>query len=832
MANFKLYIKSMAMSLLLSAVCVSASADNPVKFVKNTKSENVVKGRVALRPTVKPRFAATPLKTKAASPNRMTANDWDVLIDEDFSGFTAGTEEAPDTSKYLASQYYDPGIYIDPSLTKDGTWAGDFVYSAGGTAYLWTPNPMMQAAIMTPLGDYSGELTVTCRVKAMPAYILTDYDPETGEPIYGSRLSGSSLYISAYKGGYTSGSFADVEEEMAYGYDVRLYEDRGWTEVELTFENYSADNDGYLVFSTEGAILIDDIKVKTAAKFIAPPKLLGVTDYQNDQFTFAWQPVRKAFNYYIDFYKKVYNDDAPTAFGDDFENFSPQDGWSYTSTEISDTEGIDGSKGIVLHQGDTITLPQNGGTIKDLSFFMRIVSPDITQCGGALCFDVFDGNEWIPYGYYLAYFFQDPETVSLAGTSGFANTYKGIRLYADGFTDGEYVVIDNVDLLTNRPFSLERVEGPNSSDYGEDSDYTYYDYVDETSYTFTDLDPEGEYYVGVRSHYVSLFSDSQPMCALGVAAPEALVATDIDSRGSFTANWNPAPKAQGYTVDLYGIDELEADAQDYTIFEENFDKVDESVTQSTDPANPDMLFNDYEPISLDDYTQYPGWTGLGNTVAVGMLGCAAPMYYVNYISTPEIFVGGSNVVYVTLKAYGTAGDNLYMLINGVGYGLPFDTAADGTGVIDGTFILEVTDPTIQIEFSSYNYYPFILDGIRFSQDLKKGDVVRTHLASADTDAETTSYVFTNLADYDFPTFGYTVTSKFEAEEGSTVSQPSDIVTVDIVNGTSTGIESAVESGELKVVARYGIDGSRLAAPQRGVNILKMSDGSIRKVLVK
>ena len=363
-------------------------------------------------------------------------------------------------------------------------------------------------------------------------------------------------------------------------------------------------------------------------------------------------------------------------------------------------------------------------------------------------------------------------------------------------------------------------------------DYTYYDYVDETSYTFTDLDPEAEYYVGVRSHYVSLFSDSQPMCALGVAAPEALVATDIDSRGSFTANWNPAPKAQGYTVDLYGIDELEADAQDYTIFEENFDKVDESVTQKTNPANPDMLFNDYEPISLDDYTQYPGWTGLGNTVAVGMLGCAAPMYYVNYISTPEIFVGGSNVVYVTLKAYGTAGDNLYMLINGVGYGLPFDTAADGTGVIDGTFILEVTDPTIQIEFSSYNYYPFILDGIRFSQDLKKGDVVRTHLASADTDAETTSYVFTNLGDYDFQTFGYTVTSKFEAEEGSTVSQPSDIVTVDIVNGTSTGIESAVESGELKVVGRYGIDGSRLAAPQRGVNILKMSDGSIRKVLVK
>ena len=35
-----------------------------------------------------------------------------------------------------------------------------------------------------------------------------------------------------------------------------------------------------------------------------------------------------------------------------------------------------------------------------------------------------------------------------------------------------------------------------------------------------------------------------------------------------------------------------------------------------------------------------------------------------------------------------------------------------------------------------------------------------------------------------------------------------------------------------VVERYNIDGKRIATPQRGLNIIKMSDGTIKKVVVK
>ena len=54
-----------------------------------------------------------------------------------------------------------------------------------------------------------------------------------------------------------------------------------------------------------------------------------------------------------------------------------------------------------------------------------------------------------------------------------------------------------------------------------------------------------------------------------------------------------------------------------------------------------------------------------------------------------------------------------------------------------------------------------------------------------------------------------------------------------LSNDSTGVEGISENkSELKEVARYTIDGRRISTPQRGLNIVKMSDGSTVKVLVK
>lgn len=49
---------------------------------------------------------------------------------------------------------------------------------------------------------------------------------------------------------------------------------------------------------------------------------------------------------------------------------------------------------------------------------------------------------------------------------------------------------------------------------------------------------------------------------------------------------------------------------------------------------------------------------------------------------------------------------------------------------------------------------------------------------------------------------------------------------------STGIEDITTGTEATVVARYNVNGVQIAAPVKGINIVKMSDGTTRKVLVK
>ena len=48
----------------------------------------------------------------------------------------------------------------------------------------------------------------------------------------------------------------------------------------------------------------------------------------------------------------------------------------------------------------------------------------------------------------------------------------------------------------------------------------------------------------------------------------------------------------------------------------------------------------------------------------------------------------------------------------------------------------------------------------------------------------------------------------------------------------TGIKDAVRTSSATESARYSTDGTRLASPQKGINIIRMSDGTVKKVLVK
>ena len=54
----------------------------------------------------------------------------------------------------------------------------------------------------------------------------------------------------------------------------------------------------------------------------------------------------------------------------------------------------------------------------------------------------------------------------------------------------------------------------------------------------------------------------------------------------------------------------------------------------------------------------------------------------------------------------------------------------------------------------------------------------------------------------------------------------------IVEYNATGVDNVSTSTDIKEVARYSLNGQRLSAPTGGVNIVKYSDGSVKKVVVQ
>ncbi len=48
----------------------------------------------------------------------------------------------------------------------------------------------------------------------------------------------------------------------------------------------------------------------------------------------------------------------------------------------------------------------------------------------------------------------------------------------------------------------------------------------------------------------------------------------------------------------------------------------------------------------------------------------------------------------------------------------------------------------------------------------------------------------------------------------------------------SGIDSVVNSGEVTEVARYTVSDQKITTPQKGINIVRYSDGTTRKILMQ
>lgn len=819
MNKFSLLKTGMALSFAILLSSISYAQKQLLKINTTNKKTVVVNGKNLLKIGKAPISAYRNLSFSklSAAPKKNWSDgntEADILIDEDFSAFSAGTEDKPD-STLLASFNGSPGMYLDNSLTAQDTWSGNYVYSAGGKVALLSPNAYTGADLNTPLGDYSGDLTITFKIKS---------------------LENSDLFVNVLRGGYADCEDADVKD----GYntkDYRIYAKNGWKLVTLKVSNLSADNDGFIQFHSYGKIIIDNFMVTTTPNFVAAPKMLPISNYTKTGFTINWEPVRLAFNYYINLYKKVYTSANDTTFTLDFEN-AKEDGsgipseWTITKNSgklnIGATVGADSTKAIILANGDSLTTPFDYSKYKGLKFWLHIFDPNPDPDTNEniyninISIDLKTSNGWEHYGEISPEGFLTGRDFDL-GSHLKRYSYYAVRISVSGLPDGDYVSLDNITAATGRSAKLEELEG--------DFPPIYYASTKNTSYTFENLDPLTDYYYSVRSHYLLIYSEEKPLFAFGVSVPTPTKATDLTS-SSYTANWDEAPQATYYRVYNYGINTIKTDEADHAVLNEDFDKVDASVTDADDPYNPEAVGNE-SFVGIDDYTNMIGWGGIGLTLNKGMVGAEAYESTVNYVRTPMLYLDNADNFKLKIKAYGITDDALIIKTNEKEYAVYFTKSGDGNdkhGVIDGDFTIPERSAHENIFFYSYNKNAFMLDEVKVSQDVKAGGVVYDYLGYKQVSSDSLYYAFNGLDKYSYDKYAFT-TKAYRVFEGETAT--SDMSDFFIVESTATSISNAVkDAADVTVIARYAADGTRLDTPRKGVNIVKMSNGKVYKVIVK
>ncbi len=752
------------------------------------------------------------LKPMARVPAQLPV---ETLIDEDFSLMKLGTEDEPDTTMFVKAA--DPKFpYLADSLTHKSGWSGQQLFQAGGALCLGDEETIT-GFINTPRGDYSGELTVTLRVK---------------------NLSANKAYfsINLLKGDLYSPQM--VADDAGMRKTIPANSD--WRDITFTYNNTYGGSDCGIQFNCNMArLLIDDIKVVSRTTVIPAPTMKSATDFVRDGFTAHWSRVGKATDYLMTLYAQVAKSDADTV--DVAENFegvtatngvidqaSVPEGWEikfhgpnqvYTGT---DDGVIEGSTSLCMSaDGDTITTPYNGGLIKHwkLSGY-KVKTAEDSQA--QVLVEVYDGTKWVSYSHaYLKDGIPDvkPCYFWLDYNIGTTPTFYQVRFIAKDFGDGitNQLALDDLIMTTTTP--TENIPVFTDS------------IVADTAVVLRGLNPEYDYcyYAKARNTVYDMVSDqpSKIIQAFGVATPEALQAVDVSDRGYFDAKWTTVPKATSYLLDMYNVYQAPADVENFTVMDETFNG---EMNTGTIGA-PTQLMN-LSLQSMDDYTDNPDWYGLCNIVAVDGLGVDSKdnVFTTGELQSPELDLAhGDSIAHIIVKYYGTSGDYL-IVTNRAGYYAALPMSEEGTTV---QFDMPGCQSNEILDFYAYSGSAFLLDQVTVQQNIKKGEQVwiKSQVVEVDGNA-TDSYHFSDLEEVDNMGFGYTVQAKYHKNNKTAYSSKSGRIVADPYE---MGIANSIVKPAIHVEAAgvYDLQGRKLSSlnSAKGIVIIK-KDGQTRKVLVK
>ncbi len=835
----------------------SAAVPNRVSSANKTESaaglEGIVKYTPGL-PTKRTMPASLSSISKKDVPNvkKMGTRaggdqNYDVLINEDFSLWTAGSPEEPVYIGELDDFYInDTNWDINPEKMQDEEmWGGYATCSAGGMCALAYPG--VGGMIQTPMGNYSGELHISLKVKVLD----NEYTEDEEDGL---------LLIAMCRAPWENPQPLPATEESPYYADWEFVEKDGeWHEIEWTYINSYTEDDCFIQFNTYSQILIDDIKVSVNNNYVSMPTPLPATNFTIDGFTANWTASRNATEYLLTCWRDVATSDQPGNMECGFDGINNTDGvinmkdpnfpkgWEFdfnggTPRLLTTSDGLDSDALCMDTNGQSITSPSTGSPITEATMRVRFYSePDEDgYYEGTLGFSGWDGYKWVGIGsIYLDDYFID-EMVECdeitVGLEYYGGKYYKIRLDVEELLDGSYVAIDDINITTLPPC---------------EKDYVVTDLpVKETSYVFTGLDPESDYYYQVTACNPELGIESgEPLSctyAFGLSTPVPLAATDVDkSDGSYTANWEATPKAQEYMVNTYLVYTAPEDVAGYPVLTETFEKADFGFSVE-EPYG----FDNFEFISLDELCDNQGWVGyLCGVADLAVGGVGYPFWgYGGEIQTPWLSLANNDGKFtVVVSACGSYGDNLCVVnSNGEGYQCPLTEDYQ-------EFELEFTTGTDNDFIAFYTQYKenFFLNYVEVSQDLKKGDKVLYQRDSYDT-SDTSYRIESPEALEDNYSAAYTVNGIHVGPFDTAYSDFSDVVYVDFNTVAVEGVEAsraisargahgeikvcAPENAKVTIVASNGVKmadfaGSKNVKVPAGMYIVKVADKTF-KLMVK
>ena len=219
---------------------------------------------VAQRPSTY--WGKTPFKTEVRPGQLLvttaTQIEAKLVIEEDFSLFTKGSPEQPDTENIAPGTDY---IYeVDSAYTHTPNWSGYYVFQAGGSAAIGTYDYygyLYGGHISTPEAELYGEATVSFRARRA-----------------GNSPTAGDLDLSLCDN--TMGRLETKEFKLT----------SEWQEFSFTSNQGTFNNRNIFQFCTMGGtILIDDIKVTRVRNRVPGVQANQPINHSATEFVASWQ---------------------------------------------------------------------------------------------------------------------------------------------------------------------------------------------------------------------------------------------------------------------------------------------------------------------------------------------------------------------------------------------------------------------------------------------------------------------------------------------------------------------------------------------------------------